>query len=98
MSELVRVWKEIETDDISHHLLIVGESTGDCSNCRELGINYSMAKVCPKCGSDFKYIASRTREIRKIKNRRPDLIFIELEDYKRATGKIKAKNLFFSKE
>lgn len=98
MSELIRVWKELEMDDISGHLLIVGESTGDCSNCRELGINYSTATACPKCGSDFKYIASRTHETRKIKNRRPDLIFIEIEDYKRATGKIKAKNLFFPKD
>ncbi len=94
MSDLIRVWKEMDVTDIGKHLLIAGEVTGDCSNCRELGINYSTAKACPKCGNEFKYIASRPHEIRKIKNKRPDLIFIDLEDYKKVTGKIKAKDLF----
>jgi hypothetical protein len=92
MNELVRIWQEVDIMDVSRHLLIVGLSAADCSNCKELGINYSSAKVCPKCGTDFKYIASRSKEIRKIKEKRPELIFIDLEDYKRATGFIKAKD------
>lgn len=95
MNELMRVWKEFDAADVSKHLLIVGLLTADCSNCRELGLDYSAVKTCPKCGVDFKYIASRSKEIKKIKNRRPDLIFIDLEDYKKATGAIKAKDLFF---
>jgi NAD(P)H-hydrate repair Nnr-like enzyme with NAD(P)H-hydrate dehydratase domain len=94
MSELIRVWKEFDAGEISKHLLVVGLLTADCSNCRELGIDYSTAKACPKCGVDFKYIASRGKEIKKIKNRRPDLIFIDFEDYKKTTGEIKAKNFF----
>jgi hypothetical protein len=95
MADLIRVWKDIDVSDAEKHLLIVGEVTGDCSNCRELGINYASAKSCPKCKNEFKYIASRFHEIKKIKERRPDLIFIDFEDYKKAAGKIKAKNLFF---
>lgn len=98
MSELIRVWKELDIGDVSKHLLIVGASTGDCSNCRELGINYSIAKTCPKCGTEFRYIASRIKEIKKIKDKRADLIFIEFEDYKKITGFIKAKNLFDFKQ
>jgi len=94
MSELIRVWKEFDAGEISKHLLIAGLLTADCSNCRELGIDYSTAKTCPKCGVNFKYIASRGKEIKKIKNRRPDLIFIDFEDYKKNTGEIKAKNFF----
>jgi hypothetical protein len=94
MNELIRVWKEFDIADVSKHLLIVGLLTADCSNCRELGIDYSTAKSCPKCGVDFKYIASRSKEIKKIKNRRPDLIFIDFEDYKKTIGEIKAKNFF----
>lgn len=96
MNELLRAWKEFNIDDISRHLLIVGALTADCSHCRELGINYSIATSCPKCGTEFKYIASRNKETRKIHEKRPDLIFIEFEDYKRVTGFIKAKNLFNS--
>lgn len=94
MAEFVRVWKEFDIQDISEHLLVVGDITGDCSKCRELGIDYSNAKSCPKCETHFKYIACRTREIKKITKKRPDLIFIDFEDYKKALGKIKARNLF----
>ena len=94
MSDFIRVWTKIDINDVMAHLLIVGESTGDCAKCRELGIDYSKATSCPKCGTPFKYIASRTREITKIKNKRPDLIFIDHDDYKKVTGKLKARGLF----
>jgi len=95
MPDLIRVWKEMDINDIEKHLLVAGEVSGDCSSCRELGINYSLSKSCPKCGNEFKYIATRFHEIKKIKQKRPDLIFIDFEDYKKAAGKIKAKGLFF---
>jgi len=95
MNEFIRVWEELDIQDIGGHLLIVGASTGDCSKCRELGIDYASAKSCPKCGTDFKYIAARTRDTKRIKTKRPDLVFIELEDYKRAEGKTRARRLLF---
>ena len=94
MTEFVRVWKEFDIQDVSQYLLVVGDVAGDCSKCRELGIDYSNAKFCPKCGTTFKYIASRTSEIKRITRKRPDLIFIDFQDYKKALGKIKAQNLF----
>lgn len=98
MSEFIRVWREFDIKDISGHLLVVGDVVGDCSKCRALGINYSEAKNCPQCGTLFKYIASRTKEVKRIKNKRPDLIFIDFEDYKKAMGKIKAREMFSSKD
>ncbi len=94
MSDFIRVWTKIDISDVMAHLLIVGESTGDCAKCRELGINYSEATTCPKCGTPFKYITSRTREVTRIKNKRPHLVFIDFDDYKKATGKLKARGLF----
>ncbi|MFH1783106.1 MAG: hypothetical protein ABH848_05775 [Candidatus Omnitrophota bacterium] len=94
MSDFIRVWKELDADDILKHLLVVGSVTGDCSNCKELGIDYSTQKNCPSCKTEFKYIASRTGDIARIIKRRKDLIFIDLDDYKKAMGKIKAKGLF----
>ncbi len=93
MSKLIRVWKELSAEDISKHLLIVGASAGDCSNCKELGISYATAKSCPNCKTQFKYICSRAGEIKKIKQKRPDLIFIDFEDYKKSTGFSKAQEL-----
>jgi len=94
MSEFIRAWKEFDINDISAHLLIVGEARGDCSKCRSLGIDYSSAKTCPECKTEFKYIASRSKEVKKIIQKRQDLIFIDFEDYKKVIGKIKAKGLF----
>lgn len=96
MSEFIRVWKAVDIKDIAAHLLIVGELSGECSSCRALGIDYVKAKECPQCQALFKYVASRAREVKKIKEKRPDLIFIDFEDYKRVTGKIKARDLFSS--
>lgn len=70
----------------------MGVSSGDCAKCREPGIDYSRVKTCLKCGTDFKYVATRTGEARKINNKRLDLIFIELEDYKKALGKTMARD------
>ncbi|MBU1888084.1 MAG: hypothetical protein KKB46_02685 [Candidatus Omnitrophica bacterium] len=97
MADFIRVWKEVDIEDVRQHLLIVGESKGDCSSCRALGIDYSSTKTCPNCNTVFKYVASRTREIKKIKTKRPDLIFIDMEDYKKITGRLKAQDLFSSK-
>lgn len=92
----IRVWTELDIDEISRHLLVVGEVTADCYNCKEIGLDYVSLKSCPKCNSPFKYIASRSHEIKKIKNRRQDLIFIDFDDFKKAAGFIKAKSLFAS--
>lgn len=97
MGEFIRVWREVDINEIAEHLLVVGVLSGDCYKCRELGISYPAAKKCPKCGTDFKYIASRSREIKKIKKKRPDLIFIDYEDYTKLINVTKARDLFGSK-
>lgn len=94
MSEFIRVWKEVDIKDISSHLLIVGHIKGECSNCRALGMDYLKVTSCPECKTVFKYVASRTKEVKRIKERRSDLIFIDFEDYKKLQAKIKARNLF----
>lgn len=99
---LIRFWKEAEVEDIARHLLIVGELAGDCANCREINIDYTREKYCPKCKTEFKYITSRPAAIsrgsrfsiiRRIKNKRQDLILIDHQDYKEIMGKIKARKL-----
>ena len=94
-STYIRIWKEIELDDIQKHLLITGDPLGDCANCKEVGINISSAKVCPKCGTEFKYISTRLKsnpsQARKMKQKRPELIAVELSDFKEACARRKAQ-------
>ena len=103
MSFYIRVWQACDVEEITKHLLIVGDVTADCAACRELGIDYSNAKSCPKCSTIFRFITSRNAgkldqnkggTVKRIKDRRPELTFIDYEDYKGITGKKQAREFF----
>ena len=103
MSFFIRVWQACNVEEITKCLLIVGDVTADCANCRELGIDYAKVSACPKCGTQFHFIASRNTgrldanrggTVKRIKDRRPDLTLIDYEDYKEITGKQQARDFF----
>lgn len=105
MSFYIRVWQNCDVEELGKHLLIVGDVTADCAHCRELGIDYGAAKTCPKCGTVFRFIASRLTgkldsnrktNVKRIKERRPDLTFIDYDDYKEITGRQQARDFFKS--
>lgn len=93
----IRVWQPCNIQEMSKHLLIVGDITADCQNCRELGIDYTQTRNCPKCGTDFRFISVRSTSggsVKRIKERRPDLVMIDYDDYKHLTGKQSARDFF----
>ena len=94
---IIRVWKEMDADAIKPHLLIAGSTTGDCANCKDIGISFE-AKNCPKCGTVFKYIGTRisnsAREAKRLRARRPDLMLIEYDDFKQIQARTKARGLW----
>ena len=101
--EFLRIWNEFDIEEVQKRLLILGDVTGDCASCRELGIQYQQAKECPRCKTYFKYVTSRRLEIHsgerfqivaRLRERRPDLTFIDYEDYKRTLGRKKARDFF----
>ena len=93
----IRVWREVDTDDVSEHLLIAGTISADCAKCREIGISFE-AKACPKCGTAFEYIGTRissaTKELRRIRGKRPDLATIDYNDFKEIAIRERAKGIF----
>lgn len=99
----IRVWQSCVPEEITKHLLIVGDITADCAACRELGIPYAEVRQCPKCGTTFRFIASRNAgrlarhrgvTVKTIKARCPDLTFIDYDDYKEITGRQQARDFF----
>lgn len=101
MAEYIRIWQPLEIRQIEDHLLIAGDTVGDCAHCRCLGIAYDQS-ACPQCKTEFKYVTSRRIEIhpgeafrivRRLKEKRPDLIFIDYTDYKHLSGKLKGRDL-----
>ncbi len=99
---LIRVWNELDIEEIRKHLFVAGELTANCENCQQLGIDFNTAALCPQCGTAFKYIAFRKKSrwseeisaISRLKEKRPDLVIVDYEDIKQASGKSKARQLF----
>lgn len=98
----MRIWQPVDIEAVKKHLLIVGELTGDCASCRELGIKYADVKICPQCKTDFKFITARGAVgsmkamggvVKRIKSRRPDLTFVDYDDFQSLTGKQSARDL-----
>jgi hypothetical protein len=98
---LIRVWQSFDIDQVKKQLLLAGELSANCENCQDLGIDFVETKKCPQCQTEFRYIGFRTKSnkaeelsaIRRLAEKRPDLIIVDYEDIKRACGKAQARNL-----
>lgn len=95
--QLVRLYHNLEFDEIRQHTLEYGALSGICSKCKELSVKIDMTS-CPKCGTEFKYIAiQNVREhlpkMIRIISERQGLYFIDHQDFKRIEGEQKARLL-----
>lgn len=100
----VRVWTEVDVEEIEKHLILIEDLYGTCGNCKKLGLNYLKDSSCPACGVKFLYAATNVKspgEVVKILNRIQTsglhLKLIEREDYNKAQAK-DALSALFKKE
>ena len=99
MSRLfLRVYKEMDIKEIGAHLLIYGDLSGSCASCQKMGVELNADK-CPECMSEFKYVTFRNikenmPKMKRLSEARPNVTFIDFDDYKRLSGAAKAKELF----
>ena len=103
MSEYLRVFKTFDIAEVQKHLLIWGDISSDCAACRALGIDAYKATQCPECGTPFKYVTSRRLDtnpgerfqlVRRMFDKRQDLLFIDYTDYSKTLGQKKARDFF----
>lgn len=100
MKAFIRTAKEFDLDQVCKHLLVVGDLKGDCFNCKEIGLDYVNIKNCPKCKTEFNFIASRRsgnvsqKFLTSLQNKRPDLVYIEFNDLNQLKNLEKAKDIF----
>jgi len=91
---IVRVWNEIDINEIEPRLLIAGSTSADCGNCKEVGMPFDTIR-CPKCGVAFKYMGTRlagsVSEAKRLKLKRPDLVLLDFKDFKEAKARSKAR-------
>ena len=103
MKEFLRTFRQFDIEEVRQHLLILGDLSADCGNCRCLGIDGYTVKQCPECGAPFKYVASRRLEAnpgerfqlaKRVSEKRPDLIHIDYTDFSKVLGQKKARDFF----
>ncbi len=95
----IRFWTKKNVDDITKHLLIIDDYYGMCANCKEAGLNFVKNTLCPKCGTEFKYLTVKAQqEIGKILNRieseKLPYTIIEKSDWEKAIAKKSMDSLF----
>ena len=103
MKTWLRVWAEKELSEIEKHLLVIGDIRGDCGQCKELGLDYKTVKQCPNCQTTFQYVTCRRFEsnpgerfqiVKRLSTVRNDLLWIDYDDYKKLTGRQRAREFF----
>ena len=101
--QYLRVFQDFDIEEVKSHLLILGDLSSDCASCQALGIDPSEVSTCPQCGTTFRYLTSRRAEnfpaerfqiVKRYREKRSDLIFVDYGDYSKAIGQKKARDFF----
>ncbi len=98
--EYMRIWKEVDMQDVKDHIIMVDDQRGFCPGCKQLNIDIKTAKKCPGCGREFKYVTAAESSggkadiVIRLKKKLPDLVFVDYNDYEKLLGKKKAESLF----
>ena len=93
----LRIYKKFFLDEVKTHLMTYGALSGTCANCMHMDLKVDALK-CPECNTEFKYVAFQNiREhmpkILKISSERPNIIFVDYDDFKKLQGEEKAKSI-----
>lgn len=97
----LRVWQELDLDEVRTHLLLIDDLYGTCASCKQIGLNYLKDSVCSGCGTTFKYMATRIKNpgetgkiLARIKKEGLKLTLIDREDYEKAQAEKNIGSLF----
>lgn len=101
MLKKIRVWQELDIEEINKQLVIADDSDATCNNCKHLGLKFPDHVKCPACGSQFNYVLPANNSIElinrlfaKIKKANLKCRIIEREDYQKAKAKTDIHSLF----
>ncbi|MDP2654810.1 MAG: hypothetical protein Q8Q08_12390 [Candidatus Omnitrophota bacterium] len=91
----IRIYKKLDIHEIKQHLLVYGDVSANCGNCQAIDLKLD-AQQCPQCGTPFKYIAFRNvkhhlPKLQRLNEQRPELVFVDFEDFSRILGALKAE-------
>ncbi len=102
--KFIRVYRELEPDEIKRQLILIDDLYGTCGNCGQLGLNFTKDKVCPGCKTTFAYAMTKMKNpgdiaklLARIKNDGLGLTLIEKDDYDRTSARDALGDLFSKK-
>ncbi len=99
MSErFLRIYKKFYLDEVKCHLMTYGALSGMCASCKNMDVKLDTL-TCPECKTEFKYIAFQNikdhlPKMLRIAQERPNIIFVDHDDFKKIEGEEKAKDIF----
>ena len=94
----IRIFQQHDVKEMKPHMIVYGDLGGFCGNCDSIKVKLEHAK-CPECETDFRYIAFRNPKVHmpklyKLAQDRPQMTFVDFEDYTRVLGASKAEDFF----
>ena len=94
MHKFIRVYQDININEIKTHLMIYGDLAASCANCGEMDFKLDIV-ACPKCKTEFKFIAFRNIKVHwpkvaRLFEDRPHWKIVDFDDYSRILGATKA--------
>ena len=94
----IRVFQPYDVKEIKPHTIVYGDLGGSCGKCGSIKVKLEHAN-CPECKTDFRFIAFRNPKVHmpkmyKLAQDRPQMTFLDYEDYKRELGATKAEDFF----
>jgi hypothetical protein len=96
-TRFIRIYKKFFLDEIKTHLMTYGALSGTCAACKRMDLKIDIPQ-CPECGTEFKFIAFQNirdhmPKMLRISHERPQIIFVDYDDFKRIEGEEKAKGI-----
>ena len=97
-AKFIRIYKKLDLEEVKAHLMICGDLSAHCGQCNNMNLKIDMQK-CPECQAEFKYIAFRNIKenmvkLLKLSDSRPNLTFVDFDDFKKVIGEQKAQEFF----
>ena len=99
--KMIRVWSDLDPNEVTKHLILVDDHYGMCANCKQTGLVYFEHKSCPNCKTEFRYLATRmsnpadiAKLLSRIRSEGLRLSLIDRGDYEKSSAKKAIDDLF----
>jgi hypothetical protein len=95
--QMIRIYQDLEFNDVKEHLLEYGVLSGVCAKCKHMNVKLE-DHACPECHTEFKYVAFQSvrehhAKMVKLHAQRPGIQFVDHQDFKRIEAETKARSI-----